>query len=262
MKIAGALVLALLTVAPAAAQSVTYGRIHTVAIVSLLGDELTMKEPGGAFSSGSTDVMLDTGAHLDDFVTAQIRAATVGRLSVVDGPIDPALFGSLPPAIQARLRPRFAAAGPAPDELIVVAPTQNEVSFDQQYFSVHNYYQGLSLTHARGGLFNPMSGMLSAQYVVSVVDTRTGRVIKAGMARLDPRTLLFGGRPIPLEFCAEGFWPQAPEHPTDAELAQIRIDLTALIAASLPNALFEAGLAAQGTQDTPRSWDGHPLMCK
>jgi len=267
MRIAAFLAVVLLAAAPALAQGADpYAQIRSVAVVSLLGDDLVMKDPGGMFDSGSPDVLLDTGADLDGLVVAQVREALGGRFAVVDGPVDPALLAGYPvPArFMERLRPRLGRAqtGAPPDALIVVYPTTNEISLDQPYFTAHAYYQGLSMTHSTGGLLNRTSGMLSAQFALAVIDARTGQKIGAGRASLEPRALLFGRRPIPIAFCDEGFWPQSPARPTEAEMAQIRIDFTGLVARSLPNALYDARLVAHGVDEAWTSWNGHPLACR
>jgi hypothetical protein len=247
---------------PALAQTNPYASIHSVEIVSLLGDGLVLRNPGGMFDSGDPDVVLDTGAHLDDMVTAQIREALAGWFTVVDGPINPALLNrlSLPPAMADRLS--HGSASQPPDALIVVHRTTVQEQLDQPYFTAHIVLQGFVLTHSSGGLLVRTSGYLTTEYEVTVIDAKTGQVIATGIAHMDPRTLLFGNRPYPYEQCDEGFWPQSAAHTTDAERTRIAIELSALISATLPNALNYAGLIPKGTDDTPDTWQGHKLYCK
>ncbi|HTP78339.1 MAG TPA: hypothetical protein VMJ73_15355 [Rhizomicrobium sp.] len=253
------LVAASLAAAPALAQNDPYASIHSVQIVSLLGDGLVLRNPGGIFDSGDPDIVVDTGAHLDDLVSAQVREALAGRFTIVDGPINPALLKGypLPPGLADR--PSDARAA---DALIVVQRTSVEEEFDQPYYTAHIVLQGFTLTHSSGGLFVRTSGYLSTQYEVVVIDANTGQVIRSGVAHMDPRALLFGNRPYPQEQCDEGFWPQSPQHLTDAERTRLAIELSALIAETLPNALYYAGLVHQGSDTMPDIWDGHKLVCR
>ena len=256
------LVAAFLTSSSAVAQSDPYATIHTVQITSMLGDSLVLRNPGGMFDSGDPDVVIDTGAHLDALVSAQIREALARRFTIVDGPINPALLNGFGAPSGIADRPSEGPAPRAADAVVVVRRAMVEEQLDQPYYTAHIVLQGFTLTHSSGGLLVRTSGYLSAQYEVDVIDASTGQVIRTGVARMEPRALLFGNRPYPYEQCDEGFWPQSPEHLTDAERTRIAIELTALVANTLPNALYYAGLIPEGTETMPDTWDSHKLLCR
>jgi len=253
--------IALSTPLPTAAADGT--GMRTAAIVSLVGDTLILKDPGSMWRSSAPDVAIQTGAGLDDYITAHIRDVIAGQFTVVDGAVDPNLLqpNVLPQAVLSTLPPPPThSAGPPPDVVIVVYPVRNEAQLDQPQFTVHVHYEGTSLTNGGLGFLSSKTSMLSVQYAVAVIDTHSGAVLKSGVARLEPMGL-FRNRPYPIAFCDDGFWPKSTAQITDAELAQIRIDLKALVAGSLPNALYEAGLVAHGTDHGLDSFEGHRRFC-
>ena len=237
-----------------------YAGIRTIAIVSAVGDGLTLKQDRDLFGASAPDVVLATGADIDGYITAQIARAVAGRFTVVDGAVEPALLdgGILPPQIAAKLH-TLAAGGSGPDALIVVRPIAIEQRLDQPQYTMRFSYNGLSATRGTG-LFGGHSILLSAQYEVLVIDARTGRHI-AGAAARAPATGMFGRQPDPIEICDDAFWPIPLDRPSPDQLSQIRAELHAIIGASLPNALQGARLTAWGNDIKPTLWDGRRLLC-
>jgi hypothetical protein len=225
-----ALLAVVLTMAAATASAADdpYAGIRSVAIVSSLGDGLTMKR--GADFSSDPDVVLNTGAGIDSYITAQIRDAVAGRFTVVS-------------------------QTQSPDALIVVHPSQIAQHLFLPPLSMTFRYNGLSATRT-DGWFGRHSVLLSAQYTISVVDAKTG-----APATL-PATGMFGARPDPIERCDDPFWPADLAAPSSTELEQLRADVMAIIAAALPNALLNAGLSAGGNDVKPTQWNGHALSCQ
>lgn len=237
-----------------------FAGIHTIAIVSLVGDGLTLKQDRDLFGAAAPDVVLATGADIDGFIAAQIARAVGGRFTIVDAAVDPALLngGGLPPQLAAKLH-ALPAGGSGPDALIVVHPITIEQRLDQPQYTMRFSYNGLSATRSTG-LFGGHSILLSAQFEVLAIDARTGRTIGSAKARA-PATGMFGRRPDPIEICDDAFWPQHLDRPSPDQLLQIRAELRAIIAASLPNALQAARLTALGNDTKPKMWDGRVLLC-
>jgi len=233
---ASAIAVLVLAVAPATAADVDpLSAVHTVAIESTLGDVLTLKQDTDLFGASAPDIVLHSGADLDTFATAQIRAAIGNRFTIVDP-----------------------SAGP--DVLIVVHAAQIDQHLYIPPISATFHYSGLSATLTKG-LLAGHSILLSAQYSISVIDAKTGKEIAYGKAK-GPATGMFGAEPDPIETCGDAFWPADPGHPSDDEIAQVGADLTAIIAMSLPNALKFAGLAPQGNDTKLTAWNGRPLQCR
>ncbi len=230
-KIIAAIVIA---ATPAAAAD-RYAGIHTVAIRSTLGDGLTLKRDADLFGSTAPDTVLHSGADIDGYVAGQIRAAVAGRFAVVDPSANP-------------------------DAIIVVHAAQIEQHVDLPQFSATFRYSGLSATRSEG-LFGAHSILLSAQYTVSVIDAKTGKEIGYGQAK-GPATGMFGNQPDPIEKCDDAFWPASVQDPTADEVQQIRADLMAIIAMSLPNAMVNAGLSTEGNDIKLDEWNGRGLQCR
>jgi hypothetical protein len=231
-KLIAALVIA--ATPAAAADADRFANVHTVAIRSELGDGLTLIQNADLGGATAPETVLQSGADIDGLVVGKIRAAVAGRFTVVD-----------PSA--------------APDAIIVVRASEIAQHLDLPQFSASFQYSGLSATRTEGW-FGAHSILLSAQFAISVVDTRSGTEIAYGQAK-GPATGIFGNRPDPIEKCDDGFWPASVEAPTPDEVQQMRADLTAIIAMALPNALVNAGLSTQGNDIKLDAWNGHALAC-
>ena len=145
-----------------------------------------------------------------------------------------------------------------PDALILIHP--NTIVQQTMIRALTFQYSGLSLNRTKG-LFGKYSLLLSAQYAVSVIDTRTGREISSGTAGL-PSTNIFGAHPDPILTCDEAFWPADPHNPSTGEKQQIQADVMALVAMSLPNAVQRINLSSSGNSARLNEWNGRVLMCR
>ena len=208
---------------PALAAEDRYANIHTVAIVSTMGDSLVVKQDSDFTGEDRPDFMLHTGLDLDGYIVARIRAAVAGRFAVVEPAADSSLLPDygISPALQETMRARLAQSPSAlPDALIVVHPNVIEVRSPPPFMALTFQYDGLSLRHTRG-FFGSFSNILSAQYAVTVIDTKTGAPI-AGGAGLLPAMGIFNARPHPLLTCKKELWPDFTEHPCRNSCARFR----------------------------------------
>lgn len=239
-----------------------YANIHTVAIISTLGDGLVVKQDSDFAGEDRPDFVLHTGLDLDGFIVARIREAVAGRFTVVEPAADPGLLQKygISPALQETMRSRLAQSPSAvPDALIVVHPDVNEVRSPPPFMGMTYRYDGVSLHHTRG-FFGSFSNILSVQYAVTVIDTRTG-VAFAGGAGLLPAMGIFNARPHPMLTCKKEIWPDFTEHPAPEQLRQVQAEVMAVVAMSLPNALQNALLSPAGNDTWLSDWQGQPLLC-
>jgi hypothetical protein len=248
-----------LIVSQADADDDPYANIHTIAIVSALGDGIQLKQDGDFVGSTAPDYAFHTGLDLDGYITARIRDAIALRFTIVQPAIDPALLQKfpLPPDTRQRLLPP--SPNTTPDALILVHAADLELRSPPPFVFMSYLYSGFSMTKTTG-LFGGHSIQMSAQFEVTVIDTRTGATIASGFGLLPPRGV-FGTRLSVPELCSNAIWPADPYHPSAAEARRINSDLMAMIAMSLPNALRVVRLVSAWNDTWITSWDGQPLMC-
>ena len=251
--------LSALAVSQAQAEDDPYANIHTVAIVSALGDGIELKQESDFIGSTAPDYAFHTGLDLDGYVTAKIREAVASRFTIVEPAIDPALLQNFPLPPDARQRLLPPSPGATPDALILVHAGELELHSPFPAISISFLYSGLSMTKGTG-LFGGHSVAMSAQYEVTVINTRTGATIDSGTALLPPRGV-FGSRASVPVHCGDAIWPTDPAHPSPAEARRIDADLMAMVAMGLPNALRVVRLVSAWNDTWLTSWEGQPLLC-
>ena len=248
-----------LIVSQAHAEDDPYANIHTVAIVSALGDGIELKQESDFVGSTAPDYAFHTGLDLDGYITARIRDAVASRFTIVEPAIDPALLQNFPLPADAQKRMLPSTSGSAPDALILVHAGELALRSPPPFVSMSYLYSGLSMTKGTG-LFGGHSVAMSAQYEVTVIDTRTGATVDSGTGLLPPRGM-FGRRLSVPVHCGDAIWPADPAHVSPAEARQFGADLMAMIAVSLPNALRVARLTSAWNDTWLTSWAGQPLLC-
>jgi hypothetical protein len=257
-RVAFALLFALI-VSQARAEDDPYANIHTVAIVSALGDGIELKQDSDFVGSTAPDYAFHTGLDLDGYVTARIRDAVASRFTIVEPVIDPNILRNFPLPPDALKRVLPPTAGSTPDALILVHAGALALRSPPPFVSMSYLYSGLSMTKTTG-LFGGHSVALSAQYEVTVINTRTGATIDSGMGLLPPRGAFGRHVSVPVQ-CADAIWPADPAHPSPAEARRIDADLMAMVAMSLPNALRVLHLVSAWDDTWLTSWAGQPLFC-
>jgi hypothetical protein len=226
-----------------------YANIHSVSIVSKLGDGVTLTQNSDlsvTFDS-SQGVLFHTGLDIDGYVTGKVKEALAARFEIQN--------------VALPISSEDADGKRAPsdvDAFIIIHP----VTFTVQtiFRTVSTDYVGLNINYIKA-LFGVHNIMLGAEYAVSVVDAKTGKEIDYGTAVLPPQGI-FGIRQKPNLLCGDAIWPATPEHPDDTSATQIRADLMALIASTLPGALEHAHLIANDTQRIITQWEGTKTVCK
>jgi hypothetical protein len=218
-----------------------YANVHSVAIVSALGDGILLEQKADVtLNDTAPTVVFDSKLDLDGFATKLVTDAVSARFTVVDSAIDPSqIMDATAPAdiVRKMMDHRNSDSAPPVDAFIVIHPDTWNVQTPIR--ALVNSYSGLSLMHIHG-LFGGYDTILSIQYTVTVFDAKTGKVIDFGTANLATRNFL--RNPKPLLFCDGKLWPDDPEHLDDARATQLRTDIMAVMARSLPIALEGANL--------------------
>lgn len=256
----GVAIAVLLAGTQALARPDDHAAIKSVAVVSALGSDIDLIVDTD-FGSAER-IPFHTKADIDDYIADHVKAALSERFSITSPGVDPTIFRSYEntQTFRKNLVASFAGtASPLPDAIILVhSATVEQGGYPIRALSFS--YSGFSLTHTKG-LFGKYSTLLSAQFAISVIDTKTGIEIETGKNAL-PAAGVFGRRPDPVILCDNQIWPVDPKTPTDKEATQIQADLMAVVAMSLPNALAAADLVSAGSDARVTQWDGQSLMCK
>jgi len=173
-----------------------YANIHTVAVVSALGSDITMQTYGATVFDNAL-YMLHANWSPDALVIQQIKAALGGRFTIGNA-VDPQAFANIAPGalgdMGSALRQRVLAQPKANgvDAYVVVVPDTVTL--------MGLSWRGLQVTRNLA-LFGRGGTSVNAYYMVEVIDAVTGDRIDYGTARY-PASGYLTGYSQPLEFCA------------------------------------------------------------
>jgi hypothetical protein len=214
--------------------------IHTVGIVSALGNDIIVQNRGvSVFTNSQEPMTLDW--TLDDDVAQRIATAIKGRLDIKPVSVD--LAQAREKALKSN--PSFSdigdyVAGLRPsndvDAYIVVLPvahTSNEIYglTATNGLGINRYESAFFASHQPVTIF--------ATYVVAVVDAKSRKPLVWSYGKLSEDSPHSG----PIEkFCSSSLRAATPADVTDGQKAAIRQELEYMILTSLPNALKLIGL--------------------
>ena len=258
--LSGVLLVAALSAANAADK---YADIHTVAIISTLGDQILVEKKADVINTDlSPSVTIDSKLGIDAYISKEIASAISSRFVIADADVDPSYLTDFPisPERLSELKERFSARPQSSvDAFIIVHPVKYDAP--SMLRTVEIARTGIVLTHTKG-LFGVSDTSLNIDYMVSVLDAKTGKKIDYGTA-FTRTPEFFHPNPVPLLFCdTKKAWPQDPQHPDEAVLKQLDAEIMAVIATSLPVALNGANLTKSKIEPLPTSWAGIDLSCQ
>lgn len=254
MRPIGICLLVALLAAPAFAADDEYANVHTVAVISVVGD-VEMKSLNDIRLTDTPNYRLPPDTRLDAFVTAQVADALKSRFTVIQVAPErfPAaawpvgLVSSAFDKMRTQLRADPALANV--DAYVVVAPRTVDI--------MGSIWTGLSVTHAHG-IFGRDTTGLWAVYTVTVYDAKTGDRIDYGTAKLAHNGLAVAAT----KQCDNVLWAETPDKLTAAQTHQIGDEFEATISQSLTVALEASRLIPDaGDPADIASWDGRPLVC-
>jgi hypothetical protein len=230
--------MALLASAAQAADKDEYANIHTVAVVSTLGDGFIVKRLGIMVFGNSEEVLPTPGWDVDGLLEKLIGNALSSRFTVKSPTIDHQKMRNCPD-----LRKCIAAMLP-PDP-----------SIDAYIFVRESdlYARGAGLDPHGIGLFRsevPFSkdaNEVHALYLVSAVDAHTGDNIDYGTAKL-PETVLFGDHPYPVKQLTPPLLPDSDSKLDANQLEQLHPIVIDLIQRSYTHALINAHLLPESAE--------------
>lgn len=217
--------------------------IHSVAIISLLGNDVDMRTQGTMFDRD--DYKLHTDWNLDDRTRAAVEQALSIRFHVEHTPIDTNGFSTLETSflgdISMQVSQRIAALSPKPkvDAIIAIYPNETDVT---RYIS-----PGMSVTRGVPFLFHSATTDIAATYAVGVFNPVTGERIDYGTARMTGSGI--SGYSAPVMRCSNALWSETEAALTTDQKSGIKTELWSLISKSLPHALNNAGLISSSEEN-------------
>jgi hypothetical protein len=230
-----------------------YASVHTVAIVSEMGNDVKAKYDG-ITRFGHDDYALHLNWDIDAYFVEKISASLKGRFTIVASPLDSrqledtGLFGH----------------GPSPDAVKSVPEAQKVDAYIVVYPLplVDGTIPPAILRDE--GLFGLAHTSLYVTYQVTIIDGHTGQRINYGSGKFPSRHNLTGYAP-PMVACDEALWSPTADKVTDAQQAMLKTEMSALVDQSVPYALAAAKLitedsAGQTAQSgTPLAAFCHPF---
>lgn len=227
-------------VLPLAAQDDPYRNIHSIGVISALGNEVTLQNWGVTrFTNDSAKLNLDW--NLDTEVSQRVSGALRGRFAVRDVPADAVLLRSeiLKHDVPDRSDvPKYLQSLPSSAEVdayVAILPGNNS------FMTPYGLYQTEALgAFRREGLFSSNVPIVPyAAYDVLVVDAKTGKLIGWSYGNaLESR----GHSGMMSSMCNKSFGAKTMLDLTDGQKAIVRDELRFLVLSSLPNALKHVGL--------------------
>lgn len=214
-----------------------YANIHSVAIVSALGNVVDMQTQGTRFDYD--DYKLHTDWDLDAFIRDYITKALQVRFTIKDSNIDPQTFSNIESrllhTVRSQIGDRLRAMQNRPDvdAIIVVFPANLE--------STGYVSPGLAASHSSSFLNRNGAVTVAATYRIGVYDAKTGELIDYGDAQYLGLWNKYGGPP-PIENCPSSMWSPSEDQLSDDQRNRIRQEFQSLLTHSLPIAMAKANL--------------------
>jgi len=229
------LTLLLFVLFPAAALAQDpYAGIHTVGIVSAIGDRLEFADTGFSWTGGDGPAAADIGAWNIDQWTVQQIANALGNRFVVQ-------------PVQVNLAPLYSCNGRQQCETVM--PRGGDVDAYIIAFKAvaadplggRSDIRGIGLYHHPGFLGVGEIDSVYAIYAIAVVDAKTGTIIDYGTARLDDEHA-FGEHFNPIERVPDSIWPDSPPQLSAEQQLTVRNAAKRLIATTVHHALANANI--------------------
>jgi hypothetical protein len=214
-----------------------YKAYKNVAVVSALGDTITLNHRGvGALLSMDTVSLPEPDWHLDALVEARARLALAKRFQIVEPNVDRQAFAHVAPwdDKSGRFSPDFPGLKPDPaiDLYVVFVNVNSFIMIGQKAkgVGVFNLYPILNV--------NPETTSVFAHYGVIAIDAKTMKYIAAVVATASPDN----ASADPRQTIDNADWPEPPAQITAAQNAAIQDKVVAVLDNSIDESLLELAL--------------------
>ena len=212
-----------------------YEQVHSVAILSALGNLIEMQKTG-LTRFGYDDYKLQTDWNPDEEIRNLLSKVVERRATVNNEVLDPQIFGNFTVAGDdnpektvrnaIRANPKIAEV----DALIAVFPDSGTESY---------FPQGLGITHDNALFSGKGNSVATAKYMVAIFDAKTGEKINYGTGQYPSSNSIFGRSP-PMETCSDILWAKTADELTTEQKNAIHAEFSSLLSRSLAYALASA----------------------
>jgi hypothetical protein len=215
-----------------------YEKVHSIAVISALGNDFVMQNLGSTRLS-SDEYTLHTDWNLDTQVKDVVAKALSSHFTVKDATGDTQIFLNLKNGLfsnfyhQMRDRIKTLPRNEEIDAYVIVYPNLDDVPS----------IPGLSVIHEHS-IFHSEVMTVYAYYKIGVFDATTGEMIDYGSAQYPASGYLFGHQP-PFEQCANDIWADSEVQYTAEQKNRLRQEMASLITRSIAYTLASAKLISK-----------------
>lgn len=221
-----------------------YQNVKSVAVVSVIGDQLEERHWGG-FWARSTTALAVPDWKLDDTVEADMRTALDKRFAVKDVPVDRhALAQARLLDNDGKLAPSFPGLSATQDvDAYLLA-----VKLDWASTNYHAGRNGTGILHNSWTIGDDDTGVF-ASYAIALIDAHTLKIISARAATQSPDR----ASAQPYLKVDNQLWPAAPPTLSSDQTSQIHAALDNILRDSVQETLLSLGLTDMMIADGPPS---------
>lgn len=239
------------SVVPMAPAAEPFASIKSVAVISVVGDQLEFERQSGAVMSlsHSENHLPIADWQLDQEIEGWARAAMAKRFTIKDVPVDrAALAQSRLVGPDHVLKPDFPGLSSSPDVDAFVIFVKHPIELSLMDCT------GVGIWN-RSALFGAYTAVY-ANYAVALVDAHTLKLLAAHVGTMSPKS----ATPVPYRSVDNAMWPAAPPALSPSTAQQIHEIANTLLADSVPETLFRMGLTGMTVADVPPANTSAPIQ--
>jgi hypothetical protein len=223
-----------------------YADIHTVAVISAIGNSIKLSNVGVMVFSNSEESIAAADWGIDDLVVANISKALSGRFAIKTAIYDPVAFSTQETGWGNNKVPveKLVAALPdrdGVDAFVVVFPVYLEDPISMSSVRV----RGLGLYRHSYGFRDVI--VAYAFYDIAVVDAHTDKIIAEKYAGTGASPSFRDN--LPWEGCSDSIWPETAATMTNNQKQALQTEIKYLVRRSLPWTISQLQLTGTVSTD-------------
>ena len=210
-----------------------FANVHTIAIISNLGNQARVQRIPFTRFGNFEDFKIDLNLNPDTQLVEQIKSVLSKHFTVKDATVNSNAFANIKYGVKdtSEIRDRILALPKSDgiDAYVMIFPED----------AIGTELRGINIIHYPG--FGDGQTMLGTFYAIGVFDAVTGKRIDYGAAR-DPLSHAIWGNGPPEEYCANELLPEAADRVSPEQKSRHAKEFQALISRSIASTLASAGL--------------------